>query len=118
MISLTERVGYLKDGPEVPVQKLCAIVEVLPVEGLVHTVVRLEVALDLGRDRLLGGEGTAGDEADHEEGRRDDDPDDRDRLEQPLEDEADHERGATPTGLGTVAWASSLGRNAGSGLGR
>jgi hypothetical protein len=85
MISLTVRLGYLNDGPRSPCSEAAEVVEVLPVERLVEAVVRLEVAENLGGDGLFRGEGAAGHEPDHEERRRDDDPQDGDHLEQTAE---------------------------------
>jgi hypothetical protein len=60
------------------------------VKRLIEAVVRFEIAESFGADGFLGGERAAGDEADHEKRRGDDDEKDGDRLEQAAEDEAQH----------------------------
>ena len=70
--------------------KVPEIIAVLLPERVIQVVVGVQVPLDLGGHRLLGGERAAGDEALHEEGSGDDDQHHGDRLEQPVADEAEH----------------------------
>jgi hypothetical protein len=85
-------VGVFERRPEVAVRQAAEVVEVLPVERLVQSVVRLEVTEDFGRHGLLRRERTARHETDHEERGRDDHEQDGNRLQQAAGDEAKHRK--------------------------
>ncbi len=77
------------EGRQVEGEVAAERVEKLDMERVVVSVV-LHLSLeDVGGDLAFGGEGTARGEADHEEGDRVDDEEDRDGLEQSTGDEAE-----------------------------
>src|SRR3954467_3918595 len=83
-------IGVFERGAEAALKGVAEVGGVLAPERLIESVVRLEVAQNLGWNGLFRRERSAGRKAQHEEGRRDNDEQDRDGLEQAAGDEAEH----------------------------